>query len=77
MKKLLIVSAAALFIPAMAAYAGDAEVAAFNQLDTDKSGVISQQEAKAFPDLATIFSDLDIDQDSELTLEEFEAFSEQ
>ncbi|MEM5528549.1 hypothetical protein WN093_06935 [Gammaproteobacteria bacterium AS21] len=77
MKKLLIVSAAALFIPAMAAYAGATEVAAFNQLDTDKNGMISQQEAKAFPDLATIFSDLDVDQDSELTLAEFEAFSEQ
>jgi hypothetical protein len=75
MKKLLIVSAAALFIPAMAAHAGDAEVAAFNQLDTDKSGMLSQEEAKAFPDLATIFSDLDLDQDSELTLDEFEAFS--
>jgi len=77
MKKLLIVSAAVLFIPAMTANAGDAEVAAFNQLDTDKSGMLSQEEAKAFPDLATIFADLDVDKDSELTLVEFEAFSKQ
>jgi Ca2+-binding EF-hand superfamily protein len=76
MKKLLL-TAAVLLLPAMSIQAAEAETAMFNQLDTDQSGFISAQEAKAHPELASLFSDLDVDQDEQLSLEEFTASAKQ
>jgi Ca2+-binding EF-hand superfamily protein len=70
MKKLLL-TAAVLLLPTMAIQAAEAETAMFNQLDTDQSGFISAEEAKAHPELAPIFSNLDVDKDEQLSLEEF------
>ena len=69
MKK-LILTAAVLCLPAMIA---QAETPLFNQLDVDKNGFISKEEAKANSDLTELFATLDADLDSQLSLEEYAA----
>jgi len=72
MKKLLL-TAAVVALPTMSIQAAEAETAMFNQLDADKSGLISAEEAKAHPELASLFAKLDIDKDEQLSQEEFMA----
>lgn len=68
MHKLAIVSVAALF--SSLAFAGTT----YEDLDTNKDGVISAEEAQANPDLAAKFKDLDKNQDSQLDAAEFAQF---
>jgi len=72
MKKILL-SAAFVALPVMAVQAANEDVALFNQLDADKNGVVSQEEAKTHPDLGVLFHELDADEDGQLSTEEFKA----
>ena len=46
----------------------------FNKLDTNHDGKLSQQEARADPDLYMEFNALDVSHDGYLSLQEFEAW---
>jgi Ca2+-binding EF-hand superfamily protein len=72
MKKLLI-SAAVILLPVMSVQAANEEIALFNQLDADKNGLVSQEEAQTHPDLGVLFNELDADEDGQLSTQEFKA----
>lgn len=72
MKKLLL-SAAIVLLPVMSVQAANEEITLFNQLDTDKNGLVSQEEAKTHPDLGVLFNELDADEDGQLSTQEFKA----
>ncbi|MEM5528553.1 EF-hand domain-containing protein [Gammaproteobacteria bacterium AS21] len=72
MKKLLL-SAAIVLLPVMSVQAANEEIALFNQLDADKNGLVSQEEAKTHPDLGVLFNELDADEDGQLSTQEFKA----
>ena len=67
MKKLLLATTI-LFASANVLASSDA----FKQLDADKDGLISREEAKADDTLSAIFVELDLNQDGYLSLEEME-----
>ena len=81
MKKLMLITALSLTVPfayaeqpytqqpAAAAPTGNA--AAFSQIDTDRDGMISKQEASSFSAVEIIFDDADANQDGALDVEEF------
>ncbi|MEH6443259.1 MAG: calcium-binding protein [Oceanospirillaceae bacterium] len=71
MKKILL-SIAVLCLPAMSVQASEAELALFNQLDTDQNGLISEVEAKVQPKLSPVFVTLDENKDGQLSLAEYE-----
>ncbi len=68
MRKLAIVSVIALF--SGLAFAGTT----YQELDADKDGVISAEEAQADPELAGKFKELDKNQDNRLDAAEFARF---
>jgi Ca2+-binding EF-hand superfamily protein len=47
------------------------EPVSFSELDTDRNGVIDLQEAQEYPPLVEVFDSADLDQDGELSPEEF------
>ncbi|MGC1951507.1 MAG: EF-hand domain-containing protein [Gammaproteobacteria bacterium] len=51
--------------------------AAFQTLDQDRDGTISQQEAQAHPQLYERWSEVDTDQDGQINRSEFSQFEEQ
>ena len=84
MKKLMLMTALSLTVPF--AYAMDptgsvppvapgtapgAPSAAFSQIDTDRDGMISKQEASSFSAVEVIFDDADANKDGALDAEEF------
>lgn len=71
MKKLLL-SIAALSLPAMAAHA---EMPSFTQLDFDKDGVLSRAEVLVNPEVNALFDKLDADLNGRLSMEEFKVLS--
>ncbi len=56
------------------AQAGQAKAATWEDLDSDRNGTISKQEAAAAPRLAEIFDEADVNNDGELTTEEYKAY---
>jgi Ca2+-binding EF-hand superfamily protein len=67
-----------LFLPAMFFTASNARaqensLSLFAQLDTNKDGLLSKDEAKRFNTLLAMFDALDTDEDGFLSLSEFEA----
>ncbi|MBI2382172.1 MAG: hypothetical protein HYV16_15570 [Gammaproteobacteria bacterium] len=58
------------------AFAGDEQL--FGQLDTDKSGTLSADEAKADAKLGgEMFAKLDVNQDGQLSTDEFKAMEQE
>jgi len=77
MKKLLVVAAVAMTTPfAHAEAPADAMVettqASFTQIDADKDGMISKQEASSFSSVELIFDSADANKDGALDSTEFE-----
>ncbi len=84
MKKLMLITALSLTVPF--AYAMDpaggaphaepgmahgSPSAAFSQIDTDRDGMISKQEASSFSAVEVIFDDADANKDGALDAQEF------
>lgn len=63
----------AMFFTASNAKAQDESLSLFAQLDTNKDGLLSKEEAKRVYRLLAIFDALDTDGDGSLSLSEFEA----
>jgi Ca2+-binding EF-hand superfamily protein len=71
--KTLIAIAGGLILSAGAAFAGDqASDTSFEQLDKDKNGALTQSEAAADSELASVFAQADTNQDGYLTMSEFD-----
>ncbi|MEQ8205547.1 MAG: hypothetical protein RIA65_05170 [Woeseia sp.] len=77
MKKVL-VTIGALTLATGMAFAGDTtEAKSFNDLDTNKDGVITQTEASVDRELVAYFSNADADQNGFLTPSEFDALKDE
>ncbi|MEA3546297.1 MAG: hypothetical protein U9R66_01430 [Thermodesulfobacteriota bacterium] len=69
-KRIFYATLATLFLATGTVYAGNT----FETLDTDKSGGICQNEAKAMPELTQQFAQLDLNKDGKLDMDEFGTF---
>jgi hypothetical protein len=79
MKKLILTTALSLTAPfafaeqpaSVSPPPSPASAAAFSQIDTDRDGVISKQEASSFSAVEVIFDDADANRDGALDADEF------
>ena len=79
MKKLILVSALSLMVPVAYAQnpsagmsdAAPASEASFSQIDTDRDGMISRQEASSFSAVEGAFDESDVNKDGALDAYEF------
>lgn len=73
-KTLLIVALSALSVSSLAFAAESKTQEQFNKLDTNHDGYISQDEAKAQPDLSENYSQADTNKNGQIDESEFSAF---
>lgn len=62
------------FLPAMGAYAANADSDLFSTLDQDSNGALSKEEASAESSLAAVFDQIDIDADGQISRAEFDKY---
>lgn len=72
MRKLMLL-VVVLFIPAVILHATGKTLPLFDQLDVDRNGLLSKEEAKKVRALAEVFDELDKNGDHYLSISEFEA----